>query len=265
MIKKPLIRKFAFKNSIVFCCCNICKNESMWFISLKCDSPLMTADWLWNRLKCMDKEVNEHTVSHAYLDMNLSCAVHWHPILGSGISKWTLVSMVHCSLWTKQRKMKKNKSCSTRLKSKSRLDVWRDTFNTFARFFHLRKMCVLPPFFISFHTIPAIELVCVTSKWNKNTIWCNINRWHAYFIQILSVFKRMQMRNRSGFYEFISLWLVHWLDHKYRINLNVCMILWIFMSNSRTGTSIFDTHRLGNNLLAESDRSGWRSTNLAFS
>lgn len=29
-----------------------------------------------------------------------------------------------------------NKSCSTRLKSKSRLDVWRDTFNTFA---HLRK------------------------------------------------------------------------------------------------------------------------------
>lgn len=164
MIKKPLIRKFAFKNSIVFCCCNIYKNESMWFISLKCDSPLMTADWLWNRLKCMGKEVNEHTVSHAYLDMNLSCAVHWHPILGSDISKWTLVSMVHCSLWTKQRKMKKNKSCSTRLKSKSRLDVWRDTFNTFARFFHLRKMCVLPPFFISFHTIPAIELVCVTSK-----------------------------------------------------------------------------------------------------
>lgn len=127
-----------------------------WFISSTCWSRRRNSngiDFVWNE--------NWHrrwiTINHAYFryefvcyksERSCACACalkssvpHWHAILGYDIRAMDFGSKVHCSLWIKATEEKKtyiywNKSCSTRLKSKSRLDVWRDTFNTFA---HLRK------------------------------------------------------------------------------------------------------------------------------
>lgn len=90
--------------------------------------------------------------------------LEWHTI-------WTLYRRCTVVLYGQESRKKKNKSCSTRLKSKSRSDVWRDTFNAFARsFFILRKFfCFF--FFDSLRHILRIEFeIDFTSK-DHDSLW----------------------------------------------------------------------------------------------
>lgn len=82
------------------------------------------------------------------------------------------VSKVHCSLWTREKK--KNKSCSTRLKSKSRLDVWRDTFNTFARFFLFTQ-------FFFFFTSSSVRIHAAYYEFNSILFYIGRNYLVVWF------------------------------------------------------------------------------------